>query len=179
MSPFVLFFFAGEIFLVETAGGELGASASAVGAHRLESADKFGALCFNLAHDLLHYRAGLCGSLHAKAATRHKHKLLGVYVHHMGYGCILGGFGAVIIVLAVVSLALHEVCYADEVTAEVNRNIVRNGHFNTEIKCSYGAMLAHKQLMSPLGGGELSAGFADGVEGTELTEHPILFGGIF
>lgn len=179
MSPFVLFLFACKIFLVETAGGELGASASAVGAHRLESADEFGALRFNEANYLLHYCAGLCGCLHTEAAARHEHKLLRVDIHHMRYGRILGSLGAVVVILTVVSLALYEVCNADKMTAEMNRNEIRDSHFNAEIECSDRAMLTHKQLMSPLGGGELGAGLTYCVKGTELTEHPILFGGIF
>ena len=179
MSPFVLFLFTCKILLIKSAGIEFGASASTVGAHRLKSANEFGALRFNLTHDLLHYGASLGGCLHTEAAARHKHKLLRVDIHHMRYGSVLGSLGAVVVGLTVVSLALYEVCNADKVTAEVNRNEIGNSHFNAEIEGSDRAVLAHKKLMSPLCGGELGTGLTNGVEGAELAKHPILLGGIF
>jgi hypothetical protein len=97
----------------------------------------------------------------------------------MRNGGILRRFCSVVVVLTVVSLALNEVGNTDEVTAEVYRNVIGNYHLDAEIKGSDRAVLAHQQLVSPLGGGELGAGLADGVEGAELTKHPILFGRVF
>jgi hypothetical protein len=97
----------------------------------------------------------------------------------MGNGGILGSLGSVVVFLTVVSLALYKVSDSDKVTAEVYRNVIGNYHLDAEIQRSDGAVLAHEQLVSPLCGGELGAGLANGVESAELTKHPILFGGVF
>ena len=174
-----MLFFDWKILLIETAAGEFRASASAIGAHRLKRADKLGALLFNDSLDLVHYLSGCGVCLHAKTAASHEHKLLRVYVHHMRNGGILRRFGAVVVFLTVVSLALNKVRNAYKVTAEVNRNIVGNHHFDAEVESSYRAVLTEQKLFSPFLCGKLGACFADGVEGTELTKHPIFFGGVF
>ena len=135
-----LFIFSSKILLIKSAGVELGAATATVGAHRLERADELGALRLDLAHDLFHYCACLCCCLHTEAAASHKHKLLRVYVHHMRNGRVLGRLRSVVVVLAVVSLALHKMRYTDEMTAEMNRNVIGNVHFNAEVECADRAM---------------------------------------
>ena len=176
---FLLLFFFGEIFLIEPARGEFGASASAIRAHRLKRSDKFGALRLDHALDLVHYAASIGVCLHAKTAASHKHKLLRVYVHHVRNRGILRRFGAVIIFLTVVSLTLNKMCYSDKVTAEMDGDIVGNNHFDAEVESPYRAMLGKKEFFSPFLCGKLRAGLTNGVEGAELAKHPVLFGGIF
>ena len=89
----------------------------------------------------------------------------------MRNGSILRCLGSVVVVLSVVSLALHEVRNTDKVAAEVNRYVVGNDHLDAEIQGSDGAVLAKQKLMSPLGGGELGAGLANGVEGAKLAKN--------
>jgi hypothetical protein len=175
----LLFLFARKVFNVKTAGIELGAAATAVGAHGLKRSYKFGAIFLNHALDFVHNGSGRGIGLHAKTAASHKHKLLRVYVHHMGNGGILRRFGAVVIFLAVVSLALHEMRNAYKVTAKMHRNVIGNIHLDAEIQGSYGAMLTHKQLVTPLGSGQFSACFSDGIKCAKLAQHPVFFGGIF
>jgi hypothetical protein len=68
---------------------------------------------------------------------------------------------------------------AYEVAAEVNRNVIGNIHLYAEIKGTYGAMLGEEKLVSPLGCRELGACFSYCIKRAELTQHPILLGGIF
>ena len=164
----LVFFFSGEILLIKSTGIELGASASAIGAHRLKCADEFGALLLDESDYFSHYLTGVGVSLHTEAAAGHEHQLLRVYVHHVRNGGILRSLGSVVVLLTVVSLALHKVGNTDKVTAEMYRNVIGNYHLDAEIECSYRAVLAHEQLVSPLGGGELGACLSYGVESTTI-----------
>lgn len=176
---FVLFTLTRKILLIEPTRIEFCTPSAAIRAHRLKSSHKLGALRFDLAHYLLHHRAGLGCCLHTKTSACHKHKLLRVYVHHVRNRGVLRRFSSVVVILTVVSLALHKVRNTDKVAAEMDRDVIGNIHLYAEIKGTYGAMLGEEKLVSPFGSGELGACFSYCIKRAKLGQHPVLLGGIF